>query len=49
VLFSDEMSPKFEQLGGRANKHLLDSGFWKEVAKKFQEFNLEYNTQEPGI
>jgi hypothetical protein len=26
VLFSDDISPKFDQLEGRKNKNLLDSG-----------------------
>jgi hypothetical protein len=50
VLFSDEMSPKLEQLGARKNKEILDSGlaandeyFWQEVMKKYQEVNEEYD------
>ena len=44
ILFSDEVSPKFEQLGARKDKSVLDSGlagndkyFWQEIAKKYQE------------
>jgi hypothetical protein len=44
ILFSDDMSPKFVQLGVRKDKSILDSGlaendeyFWQEVAEKFQE------------
>jgi len=50
VLFSDEMSPKFEKLGARKDKNLLDSGlagndeyFWQEVAEKYQEKNVEFD------
>jgi len=50
ILFSDEMSPKFLQLGVRKHKSILDSGlagndeyFWQEVADKFQEANLDYD------
>jgi hypothetical protein len=46
VLFSDEMSPKFGQLGGKKDKNVLDTGlaanneyFWQEVAEKYQETN----------
>lgn len=50
VLFSDEMSPKLEQLGARKKKEILDSGlaandeyFWQEVMEKYQEVNEEYD------
>lgn len=50
VLFSDEMSPKVEQLGARKKKEILDSGlaandeyFWQEVMEKYQEVNEEYD------
>ncbi len=50
VLFSDEMSPKFEQLGGKKDKNILDTGlasndeyFWQEVTKKYKEVNEDYN------
>jgi len=50
VLFSDEMSPKFGQLGGKKDKNVLDTGlaandeyFWQEVAEKYQETNNAYD------
>jgi len=50
VLFSDEMSPKFEQLGDKKDKNILDTGlasndeyFWQEVTKKYKEVNEDYN------
>jgi hypothetical protein len=50
IMFSDEMSPKFLQLGVRKYKSILDSGlacnneyFWQEVANKFQETNRDYD------
>jgi len=50
VLFSDEMSPKFEQLGGKKDKNILDTGlasndeyFWQEVTEKYKEANEDYN------
>jgi hypothetical protein len=50
ILFSSEVSPKFEQLGARKDKSVLDSGlagndeyFWQEIAKKYQEKNDDYN------
>jgi hypothetical protein len=38
VLFSDEMSPKFEQLGRK--------NFWQEVAMKYKETNDDYSNLE---
>jgi len=50
ILFSDEVSPKFEQLGARKDKSVLDSGlagndeyFWQEIAEKYQEKNDDYD------
>jgi hypothetical protein len=50
VLFSDEMSPKFEQLGGKKEKNILDTGlasndeyFWQEVTDKYKEANEDYD------
>jgi hypothetical protein len=50
VLFSDEMSPKFVQLGEKKDKTILDSGlaanneyFWQEVVEKFQQTNVIYD------
>jgi hypothetical protein len=50
VLFSDEMSPKFEQVGGKKDKNILDTGlasndeyFWQEVTEKYKEANEDYN------
>jgi hypothetical protein len=50
ILFSDEFSPKFEQLGARKDKSVLDSGlagndkyFWQEIAKKYQGKNDDYD------
>jgi hypothetical protein len=50
VLFSDEMSPKFEQFGGKKDKNILDTGlasndeyFWQEVADKYKEANEDYD------
>ncbi len=44
VLFSDEMSPKFEKVGEWKDKELIDSGllsndefFWQEVSERYQE------------
>jgi len=48
VLFSDEISPKFEKVGERKDKELMHSGlfsnddfFWQEVADKYQEVSEE--------
>jgi hypothetical protein len=50
ILFSNEVSPKFEQLGARKDKSVLDSGlagnnenFWQEIAEKYQEKNDDYD------
>ncbi len=50
ILFSDDMSPMFVQLGVRKDKSILDSGlagndeyFWQEVAEKFQEKKEDYD------
>jgi len=50
IMFADEMSPIFLQLGVRKDKSILDSRlvgndeyFWQEVADKFQETNRDYD------
>jgi hypothetical protein len=50
ILFSDEVSPNFEQLVAKKDKSVLDSGlagndeyFWQEIAKKNQEKNDDYD------
>ena len=50
VLFSDEMCPKFERLGEKRDKNVLDSGlaandeyFWQEVAEIYKETNADYD------
>ncbi len=50
VLFSDEMCPKFEQLGEKKDTNVLDTSlvandeyFWQEVTEKYKEMNDDDN------